>query len=339
MSALVVLLAFIAVGPARLAALPAAARAPRPAGPAGLRRRGASACSTCWSMPAADADRDAPIRRRSPPAPTAQETVELPGGKRGARVPAAAATAARISKDEADRDRDVAATRAAGRRPRRSSAGGSPRGSQRRCSRAGAGFRRRDVERRAAARDRCAVAAPSTLTALALALIAVPVALLATKLPRARHRQGRTGRALPRAEEHPHRPRDRHADHAGDAAVRDRCSGIMAGYFRGWIDDVIQYVYTTHQLHPGRAADRRGGADDAGLHRPATRSSFPTAAQRADFRLLLLCVILGLTSWTGLARLLRGEALKLSRARVHPGGARVRRARRRASSRATSCRT
>src|SRR5690606_26615489 len=33
--------------------------------------------------------------------------------------------------------------------------------------------------------------------------------------------------------------------------------------------------------------------------------------QRADMRLLLLCVILGLTSWTGLARLLRGEAMKL----------------------------
>jgi len=38
---------------------------------------------------------------------------------------------------------------------------------------------------------------------------------------------------------------------------------------------------------------------------------FPTAAHRADLRLLLLCIILGVTSWTGLARLLRGEALKL----------------------------
>jgi peptide/nickel transport system permease protein len=38
---------------------------------------------------------------------------------------------------------------------------------------------------------------------------------------------------------------------------------------------------------------------------------FPTAAQRADARLLLLCVILGLTGWTGLARLLRGETMKV----------------------------
>src|SRR5450756_1189869 len=38
---------------------------------------------------------------------------------------------------------------------------------------------------------------------------------------------------------------------------------------------------------------------------------FPTSAQRADLRLLFLCIILGLTNWTGVARLLRGEALKL----------------------------
>jgi peptide/nickel transport system permease protein len=38
---------------------------------------------------------------------------------------------------------------------------------------------------------------------------------------------------------------------------------------------------------------------------------FPTTAQRADVRLLLLCAVLGVTGWTGLARLLRGETLKL----------------------------
>ena len=39
---------------------------------------------------------------------------------------------------------------------------------------------------------------------------------------------------------------------------------------------------------------------------------FSTAAERADLRLLALCLILGMTSWTGLARLLRGETLKLA---------------------------
>ena len=27
--------------------------------------------------------------------------------------------------------------------------------------------------------------------------------------------------------------------------------GLMAGYFRGWIDDVIQYLYTTLNSIPG----------------------------------------------------------------------------------------
>jgi len=38
---------------------------------------------------------------------------------------------------------------------------------------------------------------------------------------------------------------------------------------------------------------------------------FETVSERADVRLLFLCLILGITSWTGLCRLLRGEALKL----------------------------
>ena len=38
---------------------------------------------------------------------------------------------------------------------------------------------------------------------------------------------------------------------------------------------------------------------------------FDTITARADLRLLFLCMILGITSWTSLARLLRGEALKL----------------------------
>ncbi|HLS51771.1 MAG TPA: ABC transporter permease subunit, partial [Burkholderiaceae bacterium] len=38
---------------------------------------------------------------------------------------------------------------------------------------------------------------------------------------------------------------------------------------------------------------------------------FPTAAARADLRLFFLCLILGLTGWSGLCRLLRAETLKL----------------------------
>jgi peptide/nickel transport system permease protein len=87
--------------------------------------------------------------------------------------------------------------------------------------------------------------------------------------------------------------------------------GIMAGYFKGWIDDVIQYLYTTLNSIPGVLLI---AAAVLMLQVLMDRYSdlFPTAAQRADVRLLALCAILGLTSWTGLARLLRGEALKLS---------------------------
>lgn len=40
-------------------------------------------------------------------------------------------------------------------------------------------------------------------------------------------------------------------------------------------------------------------------------NEFTSVESRADMRLLFLCMILGIMSWTGLCRLLRGEALKL----------------------------
>ncbi|MGD8556449.1 MAG: ABC transporter permease, partial [Chromatiales bacterium] len=39
--------------------------------------------------------------------------------------------------------------------------------------------------------------------------------------------------------------------------------------------------------------------------------AFTSSLERADMRLLFLCIILGVTSWTGLCRLLRGESLKI----------------------------
>jgi peptide/nickel transport system permease protein len=86
--------------------------------------------------------------------------------------------------------------------------------------------------------------------------------------------------------------------------------GIMAGYLRGWIDDVIQYLYTTVNSIPGVLLIAAAVLlMQVQLDRHP--ELFPTSAERADLRLLFLCVILGLTSWTGLARLLRGESLKL----------------------------
>lgn len=86
--------------------------------------------------------------------------------------------------------------------------------------------------------------------------------------------------------------------------------GVAAGYFRGWIDDVIQYVYTVLSSIPSVLLIAA-----AVLMMQVTLDTHPewfdTTASRADLRLVALCLILGVTSWTGLCRLLRGETLKL----------------------------
>ena len=86
--------------------------------------------------------------------------------------------------------------------------------------------------------------------------------------------------------------------------------GIAAGYFGGWVDDAIQYAYTTLNSIPGVLLIA-AAVLMMQVYIDGHPELFPTAAQRADLRLLFLCIILGVTSWTGLCRLLRGEALKL----------------------------
>lgn len=86
--------------------------------------------------------------------------------------------------------------------------------------------------------------------------------------------------------------------------------GIAAGYFKGWVDDVIQYIYTTLTSIPGvlliaACVLMMQVYIDTHPH------LFDTVASRADLRLVLLCLILGLTGWSGLCRLLRAETLKL----------------------------
>ncbi|HUT24984.1 MAG TPA: ABC transporter permease [Sumerlaeia bacterium] len=68
--------------------------------------------------------------------------------------------------------------------------------------------------------------------------------------------------------------------------------GVVAGYFGGWVDDVIQYVYTV-------------------------LASIPRVLMVVAFMVIFgrglpqLCAILGISTWTGLCRVLRGETLKL----------------------------
>ena len=86
--------------------------------------------------------------------------------------------------------------------------------------------------------------------------------------------------------------------------------GLLAGYFRGWVDDVIQYIYTTLNSIPWVLLVA-AAVLVVQVFIEQHESSFSSAAERADVRLLALCMIIGLTGWTGLARLLRAEVLKL----------------------------
>lgn len=86
--------------------------------------------------------------------------------------------------------------------------------------------------------------------------------------------------------------------------------GVAAGYFRGWLDELIQYLYTMLASVP----DVLLIAASVLLlqaYIDANPGMFETALERADTRLFFLCVILGITSFTGLCRLVRGEAMKL----------------------------
>jgi peptide/nickel transport system permease protein len=86
--------------------------------------------------------------------------------------------------------------------------------------------------------------------------------------------------------------------------------GIVAGYARGWLDDAIQYVYTTLNSIP-HVLLIAAAILMLQVYIANHPDQFETSVERADIRLLFLCIILGITSWTGLCRLLRGEALRL----------------------------
>jgi peptide/nickel transport system permease protein len=86
--------------------------------------------------------------------------------------------------------------------------------------------------------------------------------------------------------------------------------GIMAGYLGGRTDDVIQYLYTTLNSIPGVLLIA-AAILMLQVYMTNNADQFESLVERADLRLLFLCIILGVTSWTGLCRLLRGESLKL----------------------------
>jgi len=68
--------------------------------------------------------------------------------------------------------------------------------------------------------------------------------------------------------------------------------GILAGYFGGRVDDAVQYIYTTLASIPGLLL----------------LIALIMAMGRST---VSVCVALGITSWVGFCRLLRGETLKV----------------------------
>ncbi|MBX9703684.1 MAG: ABC transporter permease subunit, partial [Silvanigrellaceae bacterium] len=87
--------------------------------------------------------------------------------------------------------------------------------------------------------------------------------------------------------------------------------GLSAGYFNGVVDDIIQYIYITLSSIPGVLLITASvlSMQTYIANHPL---QFSTLEQSSDARLFMLCIILGVTSWTNLCRLLRAEALKFN---------------------------
>lgn len=90
--------------------------------------------------------------------------------------------------------------------------------------------------------------------------------------------------------------------------------GVVAGYYGGFIDDIVQYLYTTLASIPGvllivafMLLFGDSGYQGGLLQDKDISLGFIVP----NDRLFWLCLILGITSWTDLCRLIRGETLKL----------------------------
>ncbi|GGY33426.1 peptide ABC transporter permease [Bacterioplanes sanyensis] len=87
--------------------------------------------------------------------------------------------------------------------------------------------------------------------------------------------------------------------------------GISAGYFKGLVDDIVQYLYTTLSSIPSILLIA-ASVLLVDVYIETNAEEFNLTILRSDFKFLALCAILGLTSWTTLCRLLRAETLKVS---------------------------
>ncbi|MEZ5567503.1 MAG: ABC transporter permease [Halioglobus sp.] len=87
--------------------------------------------------------------------------------------------------------------------------------------------------------------------------------------------------------------------------------GTLAGYFKGWVDDVVQYLYTTLSSIPGILLIAASVLLFQ-VYIDLNPDFFAIGMEKADARFIALCFILGVTSWSSLCRLIRAETLKIS---------------------------
>jgi peptide/nickel transport system permease protein len=87
--------------------------------------------------------------------------------------------------------------------------------------------------------------------------------------------------------------------------------GISAGFFMGKVDDAIQYIYTTLSSIPSVLLIA-ASVLMIQVYIDSHPGLYETALERADIKLFTLALIIGVTGWSSLARLLRAETMKLS---------------------------
>ncbi|MEO8936758.1 MAG: ABC transporter permease [Burkholderiaceae bacterium] len=86
--------------------------------------------------------------------------------------------------------------------------------------------------------------------------------------------------------------------------------GIVSGYLRGWADDLIQYFYTVLSSIPAVLLIA-ACVLLIQVFIDKNAQLFETGIERSDLKLLFLCLIIGLTEFATMCRLVRGETLKL----------------------------
>jgi len=87
--------------------------------------------------------------------------------------------------------------------------------------------------------------------------------------------------------------------------------GVAAGYFKGWVDDVVQYLYTTLSSIPGILLIAASVLLFQ-VYIDLNPDYFEVGLEKADAKFVALAFILGVTSWSTLCRLIRAETLKIS---------------------------